>query len=477
MTTSITARYPQRVAWATLLTAFVTFCLLMAGIAWAINWVLFDSTIDLRTTVKVSRGTIGYTAPNDTERVVRDRYPVQTGDTLRTDELSQGYITIDDPLNDDQVLATIQMFGGSSVILERASRPRFGLGDNPYSVLLTDAFGKLDVMVSSRFEREFRLEIRGSNYSIRLDHEGYYTLQFGIDGVNVTVQRGQAVVINKDNEAKLIEATEPVEKWAFRRNEAPRVAAILINLLDNPYFLRGAPDGDDVLDVWGCLEDRSGETRSNDSTITDPPGVHERVFFQDRFTLHLRRTGSEPVYPHYSGCKQPADRFVVASDSSNIVTITTVNQNTDPPTQIDIAYVDVSKYQHLYIRASVYIASQSLSGCGAAGTECAIMIKMPFKNAGNVQANTESAWIQGFYTYYDEGVGQVQCLGCQNHEHINQNSWYTFESSDFMLATEDLRPALIREIEVYASGHLYNSYISELSIIAEVPVVSTSVEP
>ncbi|GIK65948.1 MAG: hypothetical protein BroJett018_37420 [Chloroflexota bacterium] len=477
MTTSITARYPQRIAWATLLAAFVTFCLLMAGIAWAINWVVFDSTIDLRTTVKVSRGTIGYTAPNDTERVVRDRYPVQTGDTVRTDELSQGYITIDDPLNDDQVLATIQMFGGSSVILERASRPRFGLGDNPYSVLLTDAFGKFDVTVSSRLEREFRLEIRGNNYSVRLDHEGYYTLQFGVDGVNVTVQRGQAVVIDKDNEAKLIEATEPIEKWAFRKNEAPKVISILINLLDNPYFLQGAPEGDDVLDVWGCQEDRSGETRSNDSAITDPRGLHERVFFQDRFTLHFKRTGSEPVYPHYSGCKQTASTFAAtAPDRSNIIVFEIVNPVTKNINYM--YYIDTSQYERLYVRASVYIASQSLSGCGAEGTECAIMLKMPFKNAGNVQANTESAWIQGFYTYYDEGVGQVQCLGCQNHEHINGNSWYTFESSDFMLATEELRPVMIREIEVYASGHLYNSYISELSIIAEVPVVSAqSVEP
>ncbi|MCQ3932708.1 MAG: hypothetical protein DPW16_19850 [Chloroflexi bacterium] len=477
MTTSITARYPQRVAWATLLTAFVTFCLLMAGIAWAINWVLFDSTIDLRTTVKVSRGTIGYTAPNDTERVVRDRYPVQTGDTLRTDELSQGYITIADPLNDDHVLATIQMFGGSSLVLNRASRPRFGLGDNPYSILIDDAVGKLDIVITPHLERELRLQIRDTQgeYQVRLDQSGYYSLQFGVDGVRVIVRRGKALVIDGEDQAKLIEKAPTTEVWFFEKGETPVVESLLVDLLDNPDFDQvGAAD--DVAVVWICGDDLpAGQTRivPDVAGISDPPGTHERTFFQDRFTLHLRRTGNEPVSPRDTRCWQPAYRFAV-SNESNLRYIPVGNDR--------ITYIDVSEYDSLYIRATIYISSQSIAACGVAGTECAVMLKMPFKNARNIDAGTESEWIQGFYVNYAEGTNAlIRCANCsRDHEHVNPNSWYTFESDDFVadlpLDQQDLRPIWIREIQVYSSGHLYDAYIGELALIA-VKRASSSVEP
>ncbi|MBI5931017.1 MAG: hypothetical protein HY862_17035 [Chloroflexi bacterium] len=427
--TSITARYPQRIAWATLLTAFVTFCLLMASIAWAINWVLFDSTIDLRTTVKVSRGTIGYTAPNDTERVVRDRYPVQTGDGLRADELSQGQLTIADPLNDDQVLATVQILGGSSLVLSQASRPRFGLGDQPYSVVITDAIGKVDIVISPRLERELRLEIRDEkgNYHVRLDNGGYYLLDFSPDRLHVNVRYGQAVVVDRNNNAKLLETNQT---GIFQKGQAPQIETVLVDLLANPMFLDASSIDEKVPDIWGCdLPPALNEWN-------EPPGIKERVFFQDRYALHLARIGSNRNHEAQIGCKE-------------------------------YLLLDVSQYDSLYIRATVYLESHSVSGCGAQGTECPVILKMGYST--NV-SGTE--WIQGFYIHFDQGTGaRIRCDFCsRDHEHVNKQVWYTFESSDFIqdlpIDRRDLeRPIKINYVEIYASGHQYEAYVSEFALI------------
>ncbi len=441
MTTSITARYPQRIAWATLLTAFVTFCLLMASIGWAINWVLFDSTIDLRTTVKVSRGTIGYTAPNDTERVVRDRYPVQTGDTLRTDELSQGHLTIADPLNSDQVLATVQLLGGSAFSLEQAARPRFGLGDKPYTVLITDAEGSIDVIVSPNLEREIRLEIRSETYQVRLDHEGYYRLNFGIDTLEVNVREGAAVVIGDSGGAKLLDANSTGK---FRKGDATRVETNLVDLVQNPLFAAAGSDSNSV-DWWGCYNYKGDEDK------TSPVGIFERVFFQDRYALHIRRSQTEANMPRSTGCFR---------------SYTTKNAD-----GVDVG-LDVSQYESLYIRATVYLVNHSVNGCGAAGTECPVMVVVSFKNAQNKAEGRQSQWIQGFYVNYNDQIGgRTRCDNCSsNHEHINAESWYTFKSADFVLdipldQRDSLRMVELWGVDVYASGHIYDAYISELALI------------
>ncbi|KAB2858683.1 MAG: hypothetical protein F9K46_11625 [Anaerolineae bacterium] len=454
MTTSITARYPQRVAWATLLVAFMTFCLLVAGIAWAINWVLFDSTIDLRTTVKVSRGTIGYTAPNDTERVVRDRYPVQTGDTVRTDELSQGHLTIADPLNNDQVLATVQLLGGSAFSLEQAARPRFGLGDNPYTVLITDAEGSIDVVVSPQLEREMRLEIRSDTYQVRLDHEGYYRLNFGMDTLEVNVREGVAVVIGDTGEAKLIDDNST---GFFRKGVATRVETKLVDLVQNPLF-GAAGSNDNSVDWWGCYDSKPDEDK------TSPVGIFERIYFQGRYALHIKRSQTEANKPRSTGCYHS---YAI--------------QRTDG----DVG-LDVSQYDSLYIRATIYLMNHSVNGCGAAGTECPVMIVVSFKNAQNKVEGRLSQWIQGFYVNYNDQIGgRIRCDNCSsNHEHINAESWYTFKSADFVLdipldQRDSLRMVELWDVDVYGSGHIYDAYISELALIGVDNDAATaqSVEP
>lgn len=452
MTTSITARYPQRVAWTTLLTAFVTFCLLMAGIAWAINWVLFDSTIDLRTTVKVSRGTIGYTAPNDTERVVRDRYPVRPGDTLRADELSQGQLTIADSLNEDQVLATVQILGGGTMVLDHASRPRFGIGDKPYLVVIGDVVGKIDIVISSQLERELRLEIRDANgnFRVRLDEEGYYRLDFGTDSLNVNVRYGKAVVIDQTDAAKLLEANQTV---IFQKGQSPRVETILVDLLANPMFLDASPIDGKVPDIWGC----DVPPALND--WGEPTGIKERVFFQDRFALHLVRVGPNRSHEAKIGCF----RNFTIRDSQGVP-----------------HGLDVSQYESLYIRATVYLESHSVSGCGAQGTECPVMLKMSYLTKAS---GTE--WIQGFYIHFDQGTGaRIRCDFCaRDHEHVNKHTWYTFESSDFVQdlpinQRESDRPMEILSADVYASGHQYEAYVSEFALIGvDYDATAQSVEP
>jgi hypothetical protein len=378
----------------------------------------------------VSRGTIGVSTLDDPdERVVRDRLAVDTGERFRADELSQGHLTFADGLGDDRVIATVQLLGGSRAELSRATRPRFGLGDAPYSILLTQVVGRVEVVIAPRLEREIRLEIENGGRRVRLDQAGHYLLQFGADSLTVTVREGKALVIDGQGSAKLLEPSQTV---SLQGDNPIDVQTVLLDLIANSRFTESGAEPT-LPDRWGCYEQR-------DDT-NEPAGVYERVLFQDRYALHLDRTGPGRQHQATTGCQQ---RFVAT---------------------------DVRGYDSLTIRATVYLASHSVSGCGAQGTECAVILRMQYYNEENLRAGTISEWIQGFYIHFDERTGaRIRCDSCtRNHQHVNAEAWYTFESDDFVLdlsiEQRGLRPVEIVQISVYASGHEYEAYISEIALL------------
>lgn len=427
---------PHRLAWVTLVISFVLFCVTSASALWLIRYVLFDLPMNLNTMVYVSRGTIGVLAISDTtERNVRDRIRLDSGDRISTDDLSQGFISFDDPLNTDRVIATIQLMPGSEVNLKRATRPRF-FGDGSFSVQLSGAVGDFEVVVASRLEREVLVEIESNGRRLRLDQAGTYLVHVDESVFRVTVQRGVALLIGRANQTKLLEANE-VGSLDNSGNFTVRRSSV--NLVQNALFEEGGAEAS--LPVgWGCNNIIDPVYDAEGNSIPQPRGVYERTTFQGRLALHIRRIANQPLNHGETFCEQPLN-------------------------------ISVDGYQRLVIRTNFYVVDHSVPGCGQQASECALMLRVKYRGADDPE-NVIREWIHGFYTFYDDTTGwRLRCDTCTlDHERINKGTWYTFESENLMEVPIDFqnrRPIEIVNIRFYSSGHQYEVYVTDVSILVD----------
>ncbi|NDJ84402.1 MAG: hypothetical protein GYB66_00815 [Chloroflexi bacterium] len=425
---------PHRVAWLTLVAAFVIFCIVAVGMVQLVQYVLFDWTTNLETTVHVARGTLVVrSAADPNEHAVSLWRQIDPGDRIRTDELSQGHLTFRDPINSEVVVATVQLIAGSEVSIKQSSRPRF-LGDGPFSIRLEDLIGEVEITISPKLERDVRVELRTNDQKVLLNEAGLYRLRGETESLRVTVHRGSALLINQVSQNKLVEAGET---GTSGRSVAPYVVEVnTANLVTNSYFL---PAGDDQLPTgWGCSDDPDPVLDpETGNPVPQPAGEFAATFFQGRHTVHIKRD---------------ADRTL---DHSETLCTQIVNH-------------DVSQYDSLRVRATMYLESHSLPGCGERASECVMMLRVRYID----QQGVRRTWLHGFYVHYDENLGwPLRCDTCdQNHEHVNPGTWFVFTSEDLI---QDLppdlqarRPVEIVDVQFDASGHKYEAYIGELSVLA-----------
>ena len=126
---------------------------------------------------------------------------------------------------------------------------------------------------------------------------------------------------------------------------------------------------------------------------------------------------------------------------------------------------DVSQFDYLAMRTTLLVNFQSVSKCGIAGSECPLMLRIDYITA----EGTPRQWFQGFYTVDDPQYADYPptCDSClREHVKINEKTWYTFETGNlFTLLPTDWRPGAILNVQFYASGHQYDVYLGEMSLV------------
>ncbi len=136
-----------------------------------------------------------------------------------------------------------------------------------------------------------------------------------------------------------------------------------------------------------------------------------------------------------------------------------------PPTHSEVAITQVLErsvhdYEYLNLQMDVLLRWQSLPGAGEQSSEFPLMFRLDYEDIyGNHQF-----WTHGFY-YQDPPVQWVVTGG----QKIPQNIWFPFESGNLLerLKAEGLPlPATINYLRVYASGHNYDSLVTEIGLIA-----------
>jgi hypothetical protein len=420
---------PQRVAWGVLLLAFAIFCLTCVATGVGVYYFLFQSTMPLDMQLRVGRGSIGVN-----QQFVPLERELLNGDELSTgtDGQSQATVFFFDPQRERHLIAAVTVKGGTNFTLRRALRPRFDWGNNQYSIELLDFTGDLEIFVVRDLAGFFRMTIntRQGNL-IDLGESGRYS---------VSAREGQTRVVNQEGKAALIPPDRsqgrdiPAGSQGTVYTDTPDQVVVLpayTNLLENSTFEDTALVENDsgemqvIARIWGCRNDQ----------VSAPRGLYRTEILDGRTIM----------------------RFLRGENATS-------NGETRCVAFLGQSGRDVSGYDYLEVRASFSLNYQSLAACGWQGSECPLMLQLDY-----VDQNGElQKWYHGFYYLEPQPGNPLTCSSCQQeHDRVNEKSWYTYSSSNlFALMGPDERPQTILNVQFYASGHQYDVSIGEVSLLA-----------
>lgn len=428
----------QRIAWMVLIGSFTLFILFCGFLSYGIYSFLFQSRVALNTSVAVARGSVGLVRTDLTESFELVGRSLSRGDTLLTDSQSQAVVLVRDNREETSTIAAITLKNNSRVVMRNASRPRFNWSPQGYRVSLTALDGEVDVWIPEGLTRNAGLSIAlGNGAVVDISEAGSYTLSLNDTEITLTTRYGKAAILPPARENSRPVVNMQVGIYDLESGEV-RVQTGLQDLLTNSRFIQptvqafnarnGASAGLPVMNSWNC----------SDRTADAPMGGFHQRLFDGRHVIQFLRADNAQNHGE-TACIQP---FVPSGQ---------IGQRVDG-------------YQFLGFRTTFYVESHSLDGCGVQGSECPLMLLMDYVDI----EGRSNQWFQGFYAQLrDPADYPLTCLSCQQeHKRVNPRTWYTYESGNLInLLPPERRPASILNVRFYASGHQYNVYMSELSLL------------
>ena len=434
---------PERLAWGILLMFFALFCVLCVLSSIGLYYFAFESTVSMETTLQVGRGTVGVTESDLIERATRfERNVSNTNVRLRTDSQSQSTLLFRENEPDGELLGSITLKEDTSMQLRRAALPRFDWSNAVYEIDLRDFSGEIDLQILGAENREFLARVQTNKGElIDIRENGRYVIAVSEMITTVISREGSAIIFAEDRaNNRLIPAGQ--QAIILRDQSEIQLTPTYENLVENGLFVlfdtpsEQSDNGNIPLTIsrWGC-------TNIQDDL---PRGSFSAERFDGRSVVRLMRADNAQSHGE-THCIQPE-----------------INQ-------------DVSDFEYLELIATFYINFQSLSECGSLASECPLMLRMEYVDVfGN-----DRELFQGFYYAADHTIDYpLLCASCtRQHENINEKAWYTYETGNLFTAlSEDSRPAIIKGIEFYASGHQYDVFVSEIALLAghsNLPTVAT----
>jgi hypothetical protein len=414
---------PERLAWTILLAAFAAFCVIAVGLPVMARSYVRSATQPLHSQVNAQRGTVrveraGSGRADATS--LDDPFPLQVykRDEVRTGSLAEGLLTFKrNGEQDGETLASVVVYGNSNVILEDAYSPRFGFGSDPHRAILKIKEGRVRIEIRPSSDgRPVEVEVHTDNADIQLT-EGSYALNVGNQQTSATVREGSATVRVGDQELVL--------------NDEQRVVVSPSGQIDGPLpaernlIVNG--DFGEGLDVGWVVISNSSEESARVAGSNDEEGQSVAQFQHEQ--------------------AQPAE----------IGLIQTLNRN-------------VKDLESLVLHLKIRVDYHSLPVCGSLGSECPVMVRVDYRDAaGNVQQ-----WVHGFYAFEDPALAQpYYCTTCPdpssgNHDQVSGNTWFLYDSPNLMdVLPPEHRPAFIQSVRVYASGHSYDSMVTDVELLAQ----------
>lgn len=430
----------ERLAWIIIVVSFVLFCSLSLSITGVLYYFFFRSATNVDVFVQVSIGSAGVRTPDFMEQVIRDNSPAllltDRPANISTDAQSQTVISFNlRNANNDDTAVTLTLENSTTLVVTSATQPRYSWSQGDYQIEISEFDGEIDVFVSEQLDEPLRLVISSASSigSVWISDPGLYSLEANDVSMRLATRQGRAALITKDLRNNRF-VTTGEEGILGIGSSTPVISSASLNLVENGLFSFDVfrdPAGNDLFTPvrWGCY----------DQTESAPAGQSFPQIWDSRSALRLVRLDGAASHGQ-TGCYQ-----VLAPDRG----------------------VDVSEYSFIELQTTFLINYQSLSMCGIDGSECPVMLFIYYTDVNGVGRQ----WYQGFY--YNEIAGTSYpptCITCgqvYEHKRIAQGVWYTFESGNLISRfPANERPAYIERVVLYASGHQYDVFVSEMSLLA-----------
>ncbi len=399
---------PERVAWIVMTVSFLIFCALAVAIPWSIYDYVYHSTVEQPPALRVIRGTVlvGPLGDKNPVGVTDVRREVNEGDAIRTDEISEAILVY--PGGDQaEKKVTVLLYNNATLVVEKARRPRFGRSKDPERLVLRLISGRMRTTVERTVGRDVETVVRTPQGYAQLT-EGSYSIAASGEGTTVLVRLGVARVFGK-GKGILAASNERVEVNADGTSLSLKPA--LENLVRNGDFSEPLSVGWQTKKVFPPKE--------------NPPEA-KIVTVGRRRALFFSRRGKDKQHTEIS-----------------------IIQNLN---------ADVQDYEDMRIRMDVMLKQQSLAGGGMLGSEYPVMIELKYSDV----YGHDHSWYHGFYYRDPEDDWPTP-----NGEKILPFVWYPYESENLMdlLEKENIRPAHLLSIRIYASGWNYQSLVSEVELV------------
>jgi len=303
--------------------------------------------------------------------------------------------------------STLVLLPRSRITLEQMRSPQYPTwSDHPHVLQLTVNAGRVRLSAAEKVERGMRLEVQ-TPHTTALVKAGSYSLEVSSTGTEIVVRDGRASV-TAAGKSIILNARERASVAAGNPPLGPLPAAR--DLIVNGNFKQGLNVG------W--------QSYSEGSEPGDVKGQVSIVTLGDRQAASFERRNSQGRHID-TGLRQEINK-------------------------------DVSDAVSLKLRLDARLIYHSLSGGGYLSSEYPVMVRLHYRDA----AGNPGLWVVGFYYHNDTGNPT------QNGLRIPRDIWFPYET-DNLLETLNPKPAVISFIQVLASGHDFQSMVSEVGLIVE----------
>ena len=423
----------ERLAWAVLLTSFALCVGLAVGVPLGVRHLVRTVSVAQKVSLEPQQGTLRMQRRGQGQVIalVGPTWDVPAGTVVTTDSTAEGLLTLWTPGPEPRTLAWVKIYNDTELTLLSARSPRFGVSPLPHRVVLKvhssatpnegseaaqalQAEGRVRISVAPAEERSTIVEVHTPYFSARL-LEGSYEVRVREGQSELSVIEGIAQVAPAEGEPLTLGNSQRV----VVRPEAEGLSVEVLpgerNLLENGDFRQPLEIG------W---------TVYHKDVQRDPAGTVERAEFAGRTMVKFHRNGVGHVEV---GIRQPIN-------------------------------YDVRDFTSLVLRLSVRVVEQSLPGCGQAGSECPIIVRIDYKDI----YGTDRVWFHGFFS---ADPGEKDYLYPWDQQ-IPFRTWHAFESGNLIdpenpIGGFEAPPALIKEVTIYASGHSFEAWVTEVELLAQ----------
>jgi hypothetical protein len=303
--------------------------------------------------------------------------------------------------------STLQLYNKTQVVILKTQSPRFDFSPKPDTIALEVMGGRVRIGVAPPMKSPLDFQVQTPHAAVELEQDGSYSIEVSSEEFHLTVRDGRAKVIAM---GKMVELGRGERTTVEIGREPLGPLPAERNFIANGDFREPLEKG------WVSYDEQDDPDEAGGRVEIVTSGARQAVLFQ--------RLGGN-IHHGETGIIQTIDR-------------------------------DIRDYGVLELRLSVMLLYQSLSGGGQLHSEYPIIVRLDYKDPyGN-----PDHWVHGFY--YENPDNYPIIYGME----IPRNVWYSYESGNLMEIL-DVKPAYLTSIKIYASGHDYQSMVTEVELLAK----------